>query len=98
MIEHSGNRLSVTVPMTIANARALAEQGSALIAQLADGDDLVVDLQDVREVDSAALAIVFAWQRELQAKGRRLRLDNAPASVVSLAGMYGVTDLVPAEV
>ena len=95
MIERSGNRVAVTVPMTIANARALEGQGGQLAAELA-GDELVVDLGAVHEVDSAALAILFAWQRDLQSRGGRMRLENVPAAVSSLAAMYGVTDLIPA--
>ena len=90
MIQRAGDRLAVSVPMTIANARALSEQGSALM----DGGDLVVDLGQVVEADSAALAIIFAWQRAQQARGGRLRVENAPAGVVSLAAMYGVADLI----
>lgn len=95
MIERSGNRVAVTVPMTIANARALEGQGGPLAAELGSGE-LVVDLGAVHEVDSAALAVLFAWQRELQSRGGRMRLENIPAAVRSLAAMYGVTDLIPA--
>lgn len=95
MIERSGNRVAVTVPMTIANARALEGQGGQLASDLADGE-LVVDLVGVHEADSAALAVLFAWQRELQSRGGRMRLENVPAAVTSLAAMYGVTDLIPA--
>lgn len=95
MIERSGNRLSVTVPMTIANARALEGQGRSLAAELGNGE-LVVDLGAVHEVDSAALAVLFAWQRELQSNGGSLRLENVPVALVSLAAMYGVTELIPA--
>lgn len=95
MIERSGNRVAITVPMTIANARALEGQGTTLAAELGN-DELVVDLGAVHEVDSAALAILFAWQRALQSHGGRLRLENVPAAVVSLAAMYGVADLLPA--
>lgn len=94
MIERSGNRLTVRAPMTIANARALVEQGGALATAVSDADELLVDLGEVREADSAALAILFAWQREQQARGGSLRVENAPAGVLSLAAMYGVADLI----
>lgn len=90
MIERAGDRVSVRAPMIIANARALVEQGAALM----DGGDLVVDLGQVEEADSAALAIVFAWQRAQQGRGGRLQVANPPAGVVSLAAMYGVADLI----
>lgn len=94
MIERVGNRLTVRAPMTIANARALLEQGDALAAEVGDADALLVDLGQVREADSAALAILFAWQRGRLARGGSLRVENAPAGVVSLAAMYGVADLI----
>lgn len=94
MIERAGNRLTVRAPMTIANARALVEQGGALAGAAGDVGELLIDLGQVSEADSAALAILFAWQRERQARGGSLRVENAPPGVVSLATMYGVADLI----
>lgn len=93
MIEETAGRLRVTVPMVIANASALLEAGrSRLQAGVTS-----FDLSGTGEVDSSALALVFAWMRAAQVQGGSLRLSNLPASMVSLAELYGVSDLLPLE-
>lgn len=91
MIEISGDRVRVTAPMLIANARGLLEQGRALMQAPA----LVVDLAAVAEADSSALTVVFGWLRSAQAQGRTLRLVNVPRSMTSLAELYGVSEFLP---
>lgn len=91
MIERTGDRLRVTVPMVIANASALLEAGRS---RLTAGES-VFDLSAVSDADSSALTLLFAWQRTAQAKGLTLRIDNPPASMVSLAALYGVSELLP---
>lgn len=91
MIEPSGDRLRVTVPMVIANASALLEAGRSRLT----GGDAVFDLAGVSEADSSSLTLLFAWQRTAEARSARLRIVNPPASMVSLAALYGVSDLLP---
>lgn len=91
MIERTGDRLRVTVPMVIANASALLEAGRS---RLTAGES-VFDLSAVGDADSSALTLLFAWQRTAQANGLTLRIDNPPASMVSLAALYGVSELLP---
>ena len=90
MIERSGNRLVVSAPMTIANARALSDKFTAF----AQEGEVVVDLAQVREADSASLALLFDWVRAQQARGGSLRVENAPRGVMALAAMYDVADLI----
>ncbi len=89
MIEQTGDRLRVTVPMVIANASALLEAGRS---RLSAGES-VFDLAAVGEADSSSLTLLFAWQRAARAKGATLRIANPPASLVSLAALYGVSEL-----
>lgn len=91
MIEQTGDLLRVTAPMVVGNARALLEAGRA---RLGAGDN-VVDLAAVAEADSSALTVVFAWLRSAQARGSRLRIVNPPASMLSLAELYGVAEFLP---
>jgi phospholipid transport system transporter-binding protein len=90
MVVCENNRLQVTVPMVIANAKALVEAGAAALP----AGEAVVDLSAVKEVDSSALAILFSWLRTQKARGASLRVEGAPASVRSLASMYGVDELI----
>lgn len=73
------------------NAAALLAAGIEAI-RAGDAD---FDLSAVRQVDSSAVALLLAWQREAQARGARLALFNVPAGLVSLAKLYGVDEFVP---
>lgn len=94
MIEQSGDRLRVTVPMVIANASALLEAGRKFL-QAAPQAGVVFDLSAVVEADSSALAVIFAWLRTARERGATLCISNPPASMISLAGLYGVSDFLP---
>lgn len=93
MISVEGSTLRVTAPMVIANARELLARGQdALVA--APGLARV-DLSAVTEADSSALTLLFAWLRRAQAQGRQLDIVAPPAGLLSLAELYGVSDLLP---
>jgi phospholipid transport system transporter-binding protein len=77
--------------MTMAGARALLAEGEAAIA----GEASAFDLEAVTETDSSCLAVVFGWTRAAMAAGKTLRVLNPPQSLLSLAAVYGVADLLP---
>ena len=94
MIEQAEGRLRVTAPMLIANARALLEAGYPLLNSGAAGE-LLLDLAGVTELDSSSLGTLFAWQRKAAKFGVQLRIAHPPASMISLAELYGVSELLP---
>ena len=71
---------------------ALHEEGRR---HLADGA-ATVDLKEVTELDSSALALLLAWLREAKAAGRAVAFANLPESLQTIARLYGVQDLLPA--
>jgi len=75
--------------MTNGNAAALLEAGCAAIRS----GDMSFDLAEVKQVDSAAVALLLAWQREAKAANGRIELANVPAALSSLASLYGVDTL-----
>ncbi len=91
MIEVAGERLRVTVPMTMANAKELEARGLSFVAA-AGG---IVELADVSRLDSSALAVIFSWQRAAALAGKEVHIAHAPESLLSLAALYGVADLLP---
>ena len=91
MIERTGGSLRVTTPMVTGNASALLEAGRSHL----QAGEVVFDLSAVEEADSSALALVFAWQRSARERGATLRIRHAPASMLSLAALYGVSDFLP---
>ena len=58
------------------------------------GGDSAMDLSVVQTCDSSAVAAVLAWQREAARAGRTLQLVGLPASLLSLAKVYGVDPLI----
>ncbi len=78
--------------LTIANARSELEAGLAAIGR----GESEVDLGEVTEVDSTAVATLLAWQRAARQQGHALQVRNAPAGVQSLARLYGVDGLIGA--
>ncbi|MBU1235758.1 MAG: STAS domain-containing protein [Gammaproteobacteria bacterium] len=91
MIEVAGDRLKVKGAMVIASAAELREAGESALVNGAS----VVDLTDVAEADSSAVAVLLAWTRIAAEKGQALAIVGVPQSVRSLAALYGVAELLP---
>ena len=89
MIQRDGERLVVSGAVTLANVGELLEEGRRQIAEGAQ----IVDLAQVGEMDSALLALLLAWLREALARNASLRFANAPESLLTIARLYGVDDL-----
>ena len=95
MIEKSDSALRVSGPMLIAGATALLASGRGFLASASRADGVVFDLSAVEETDSSALSVIFGWLRTAQALGVAMRVANAPASMISQAALYGVSDSLP---
>jgi phospholipid transport system transporter-binding protein len=91
MIRREGARMVVSGAVTLGNVAALLEEGRRHIAEGAQ----TVDLAEVSEMDSALLALLLAWLREARASGRSLSFINLPASLKTIARLYGVDALIP---
>ncbi|MBS1187176.1 MAG: anti-anti-sigma regulatory factor [Burkholderiaceae bacterium] len=75
--------------LTMADApRALAEGLRAL-----EAGETMFDLARVETLDSAAVALLLAWQRAARARGAVIEFHRLPPALCSLAGLYGVTEL-----
>ena len=77
--------------LTMDNASETLAAGSQAIA----AGELDFDLSALGSLDSSAVAILLAWQRQAQQKGAVLRLSVLPPNLQSLIALYGVADLVP---
>ena len=91
MIQREGERLLVNGPVTLENVAQVLEEGYAAIR----GGAGAVDLAGITELDSSLLAMLLAWLREAAQAGRRLRLDNLPGGLITIAQLYGVDELLP---
>ena len=95
MIEVTGDGLRVSGSMLIGNASSLLESGRAFVAAAGAGQSLLVDLAAVDGTDSSALSVLFAWARTARERGVRLQVAHPPASMISQAELYGVSDSLP---
>ena len=85
--------MSAVLPaaVTMREARAVVH---ALEPALGDGQGaLLIDAGGLRNFDSAAIAALLELRRQAQAVGRTLQVSGAPATMVELAGLYGVAEL-----
>jgi phospholipid transport system transporter-binding protein len=71
--------------LTFDNAAAVLEAGLHAIA----GGQREIDLAGLEAVDSAAVAVLLAWQRA----GRPLVFSSLPPNLQSLIDLYGVNSL-----
>ena len=53
-----------------------------------------IDFARVTGVDSAAVALLIEWRRMALARGKTLVFENLPPNLLSLAGLYGVAELI----
>ena len=77
---------------------ALTFDNAAAVLEAAESIDLPasgrIDLTNLRTVDSAALAVLFALKRRAKAHRRTLVFEGIPPMLASLARVYGVEALI----
>ena len=83
----------VSGTLTLASVSEAFVQGNAAIA----GGARCVDLAEVKDLDSSALALLLAWLREAKRRGQELALANLPQGLTTIARLYGVADFLPAS-
>jgi phospholipid transport system transporter-binding protein len=93
MIRREGDRILVSGALTLAEVTDALRQGNTALAEGAR----CVDLGEVSDLDSSALALLLAWLREAKRLGRELSLANLPEGLTTIARLYGVADLLPAS-
>jgi len=91
MIRREGDRMVVSGSLTLANVASVLRDGNAAIAE----GVRVVDLGEIGELDSSALALLLAWLREAKQQSRDLSFANLPQGLTAIARLYGVADLLP---
>lgn len=76
--------------LTMSEGRATLER---LLPQLESASIAELDASHLRELDSAAVALLLDCQRQARAQGRMLRIIGAPEKLRKLAQLYGVDEL-----
>lgn len=75
--------------LTVENATAALARGLTAI----QAGQTSFDLRHVLAVDSAAVAVLLAWQKAAQKAGFELELKHLPPALQSLTKLYGVCAL-----
>ncbi len=92
MIRREGDRMVVSGALTLANVAMVLREGNAAIGE----GVRIVDLAEVGELDSSALALLLAWLREAKQHSGSLSFVNLPQGLTAIARLYGVAELLPA--
>jgi len=90
LIEQQGNRLVVNGAMTVDTVSALLAEGLPLLV-----GDVEIDLKAVVDADSAAISLMFEFLRQAQSRSAGVVYANLPETIISLATLYEVLDLIP---
>jgi len=93
VIRREGRKITLSGPVTLANAARVLDEGRQHLAEGAR----TVDLGEVTELDSTLLALALAWLRDARAAKREIAFANLPEALQTLARLYGVEDLLPAS-
>lgn len=78
--------------LTLVSATS-AERALVAAMDQAGAGEFTVDAGGVQQLDSAALAVLLELHRAARARGRTVRIVQAPAKLAQLATLYGVADL-----
>ena len=93
--ESTAGQVTVTGELTFATARD-ARQAGVLVLENSRADRIVVDCAAVTRADSAGLAVLLDWLAWGRRKSRAVSLINLPASLVAIARISEVDELLTA--
>ena len=75
------------LPKKVTQENALQLQKDGLL----NSPDLrSIDWSELKDFDSTVLTVLLAWQKKLVTEGQSISIENAPAKLKVLAGVYGV--------
>ena len=57
-------------------------------------DSILIDLKQVKEVDTSLLGLIFEWKRQAKKYNKNVSIKNTPANLESLAKLYGVQEFI----
>ena len=93
--EPTPGRIVVTGELTFASARD-ARQLGVLVLESSRANSIVVDCGGVTRADSAGLAVLLDWLAWGRRKSRAVSLQNLPPSLVAIARISEVDELLSA--
>ena len=89
-----GGRFAVRGALTFESATNILERSKVLFA---DSSNILVDMSDVQEADSAGLALLIEWLSWAQRSEREIAYENVPDQITAIAEISEVSDLLKAR-
>lgn len=86
-------RFGLRGPLTFANARLARNEGLHALRNSSREGDLEMDCAGITQSDSAGLAVLLDWMAVMKREGRPLRFCNLPASLLAVARISGVEEM-----
>jgi len=90
--EQGPGKLALAGELDFDNVAMLVDQG---LAKLNSANSLVLDLSGVTRANSAGLALLLEWVDQGRRRGVDLQFANLPESLLAIARISNVTDLLP---
>ena len=91
MIVVVDGRYRVQGPVTFATVQQILEQAKLPF----DGGAVRVDLSEITETDSSAIALLLHWVRLTLERQATIRFENPGENLKALAALYEVESLLP---
>lgn len=89
--------LALTGPLSFETIPGVLEQSVAYAERPDLPDRLTIDFAGITTVDSSAVALLLEWRRQARARGKALEFVNLPPTLLALAELYGVSELIRAR-
>lgn len=93
--ESTAGHVTVTGELTFATARE-ARQVGVLVLESSRAERIIVDCKGVTRADSAGLAVLLDWLAWGRRRSRAVSLTNLPPSLVAIARISEVDELLTA--
>ena len=90
----AGETLALEGALSFETVPAVLAQGAEYAARPELPARLTIDFAKVTGVDSSAVALLLEWLRLAKARGIALDFVNLPPTLLALARLYGVSELI----
>ena len=89
-----GEILQIDGALNFESMPRILEETALYAAQETLPSCLAIDLANVTDIDSSAVALLLHWRREATRLGKALRYVHLPHNLVTLAQLYGVDEMI----
>ena len=89
-----GEVLQIEGALNFENMPRILEETAIYVAQDNLPSCLAIDLANVTDIDSSAVALLLHWRRAADGLKKSLRYVHLPQNLVALAQLYGVDELI----